>query len=237
MNELQYLLPFEMNLEMALALTGGLSNPDKMPCKAYALPTEACKKGWKLRNSEGDSVMAALDYICKKCYAKGHHFTTGIVNVKMVERLLSLKNPQWEEAMAFLLNFIESKDVFRWHDSGDLQGVWHLRKIVSVAEMTPSVSHWLPTIEYDMVEDYLNDGGVIPKNLHIMLSAEVIDKPEEVRRIAKRLNKNPLVKNKMGISWVTRNEELATCEATTIRKRCEHCRFCWNVMETVYYLH
>ena len=82
---------YPMTLELALALTGGLSDPFKMPCKAYALPTEACKKGWELRHSAGD-------FICKLCYAAGHHYRTGRVNAKMQERLLSLKNEQWVEA-------------------------------------------------------------------------------------------------------------------------------------------
>ena len=219
-----------MTLELALALTGGLSEPEKMPCKAYALPTEACKKGWELRHSAGD-------LICKLCYAAGHHYRTGRVNAKMQERLLSLKNEQWVEAMIFLVSKIESKDVFRWHDSGDIQGVWHLDNIVRIADACPKVRFWLPTIEYDMVEQYLIGGGTISSNLQIRLSAEKIDDPSVVRRVAKNLNAYPRVKNKMGISWVTRNKDLATCEATTTRHKCEHCRDCWNVKEVVYYLH
>ena len=221
---------YPMTLELALALTGGLSNPSKMPCRAYALPTEACQKGWKLRHSEGD-------WICKLCYAAGHHYTTGIVNSKMQERLLSLRNPQWVEAMVFLISKIESKDVFRWHDSGEIQGVWHLDNIVKVANDCPKVRFWLPTIEYDMVKQYLIKGGTIPVNLKIRLSAEEIDKPDQVRRVAKNLNAYSNVKNKMGISWVTRNIDNVTCEATTTWNQCEHCRDCWNVKEVVFYLH
>lgn len=221
---------YPMTLELALALTGGLSDPFKMPCKAYALPTEACQKGWELRHSAGD-------LICKLCYAAGHHYRTGRVNAKMQERLLSLKNEQWVEAMVFLISKIESKDVFRWHDSGDIQGVWHLDKIVRVADGCPRVRFWLPTIEYNMVEQYLIGGGTIPTNLQVRLSAEEIDKPEPVRRVAKNLNAYSNVKNKMGISWVTRNIDNVTCEATTTRNQCEHCRDCWNVKEVVYYLH
>ena len=221
---------YPMTLQLALALTGGLSEPAKMPCKAYALPTEACKKGWELRHSAGD-------LICKLCYAAGHHYRTGRVNAKMQERLLSLKNEQWVEAMVFLISKIESKDVFRWHDSGDLQGVWHLDNIVRVANGCPRVRFWLPTIEYDMVEQYLIEGGTIPANLQIRLSAEEIDKPAPVRLVAKNLNGYARVKNKMGISWVTRNIDNVTCAATTTRHKCEHCRDCWNVKEVVYYLH
>ena len=222
-------IKFQMTLELALALTGDLSDPAKMPCKAYALPTEACQKGWKLRQIAGS--------ICSRCYAcKGNY---GIANVvsKMQERLCSLRNPQWAEAMAFIINKIESKDVFRWHDSGDLQGVWHLANIAKVAVLSPNVRFWLPTIEYDMVEDYLKGGGVIPKNLHIMLSAEYIDEPEPVRRVAKKLNMYSGVKNAMGMSWVTRDRKMASCPATTIRHKCLDCRECWSSMEVVYYIH
>ena len=135
----------------------------------------------------GNYVIAAGDLICKLCYAAGHHYRTGRVNAKMQERLLSLKNEQWVDAMIFLISKIESKDVFRWHDSGDIQGVWHLDKIVRVADDCPRVRFWLPTIEYNMVEQYLIEGGTIPANLQIRLSAEEIDKPEPVRRVAKNL--------------------------------------------------
>ena len=88
-----------------------------------------------------------------------------------------------------------------------------------------------------MVEQYLIEGGTIPINLQIRLSAEEIDKPEPVRRVAKNLNAYSNVINKMGISWVSRNIDNVTCEATTTRNQCEHCRDCWNVKEVVYYLH
>ena len=134
-------------------------------------------------------------------------------------------------------NKIESKDVFRWHDSGDLQGVWHLANIAKVAVLSPKVRFWLPTIEYDIVEDYLKGGGVIPKNLHIMLSAEYIDEPHAVRRVAKKLNMYSGVKNAMGVSWVTRDRKIASCPATTIRHKCLDCRECWSSMEVVYHIH
>jgi hypothetical protein len=38
-------------------------------------------------------------------------------------------------------------NVFRWHDSGDVQDLKHLAKIFKVARLTPNIKHWLPTRE------------------------------------------------------------------------------------------
>ena len=58
---------------------------------------------------------------------------------------IALTHPQWVQAMAVL---IKGKKHFRWHDSGDLQSVHHLKKIFEVCNLTPdTMQHWLPTQE------------------------------------------------------------------------------------------
>jgi hypothetical protein len=63
--------------------------------------------------------------------------------------------------------------VFRWHDSGDVQDLDHLKKIFEVCELTPTVQHWMPTREA-WVKPYLKN---CPKNLIVRLSMTMIDQP------------------------------------------------------------
>jgi hypothetical protein len=44
----------------------------------------------------------------------------------------------WVDAMAQAINQTEASGYFRWFDSGDLQGAWHLAKIVEVVNKTPN---------------------------------------------------------------------------------------------------
>ena len=43
---------------------------------------------------------------------------------------------------------------FRWHDSGDVQDLDHLRRIYEVCKLTPDVQHWMPTREA-CTKDYI----------------------------------------------------------------------------------
>jgi hypothetical protein len=91
-------------------------------------------------------------------------------------RYQSLFKPNWAENMAFIINR-KKLPYFRWHDSGDLQGMQHLLNIVKVANDTPDCQHWLPTREAALVRSYLSTFGEFPKNLLVRVSATLIDGP------------------------------------------------------------
>jgi len=87
-------------------------------------------------------------------------------NVKdaLNRRLNSLTHPDWVKAMTLLVtHYSRNVPFFRWHDSGDLQGAWHLKNIFEVCKATPAVSHWLPTREAKLLS--LMDPDVTPQNL------------------------------------------------------------------------
>jgi len=134
-------------------------------------------------------------------------------NVKdaLNRRLNSLTDPQWVEAMTVLVTHY-SKQVpwFRWHDSGDLQGADHLKKIFEVCRSTPSVNHWMPTREAKLLT--LMDPAVIPKNLIIRMSSHMIDQAP--------------VKFWPHTSTVVRAGK--TCPAQETNNECGSCRQCWN---------
>ncbi len=104
----------------------------------------------------------------------------------------------------------------RWHDSGDLQGVWHLAKICDVAAQTPKIRHWIATRETKMVVDYVADGGVIPDNLTIRISATMIDD-------------GPPAAWPLTSTVHDRKEPVGhICPAPTQGHECRSCRACWS---------
>ena len=110
-----------MNIKEAKAIVGGLSNPSKMPGYGYGLSAFDCAVGSKLRLIKNST--------CSMCYAlKGRYTFPGVKNAH-ANRLEAITKSNWVEAMVLLINNYGKKiPYFRWHDSGDLQSVDHLKK-------------------------------------------------------------------------------------------------------------
>jgi len=194
-----------------------LGNPSKMPGKSYGLPAAECKVGSKLRNVPGST--------CADCYAHKGRYAFDNVQRAQYARLATIDSPQWTMAMVKML---QGEKWFRWHDSGDLQSVSHLAKICMVAVMTPDVNHWLPTREVGLVRRYLKDGGIIPANLNIRVSAAMVDgDPIEIE----------------GCTTSTVHHKAKAkghkCPAPTQNNECATCRACWNksVDNVSYHIH
>ena len=151
-----------MKSNEALKLVGGLSKPSKMPGWAYGIPAAECKTGKKLQNVEGST--------CYGCYALKGCYVFKVVQDAQYRRLASIRTAVWVDAMITLINSKKSKE-FRWHDSGDVQDLEHLKKIYEVCKGTPDVKHWMPTREA-WVKPYLKDA---PSNLVIRFSMPMVD--------------------------------------------------------------
>ena len=198
----------------AWAIVGGLGNPSKMPGKAYGLPALECGVGSKLRGVKGST--------CYSCYAlKGRYFAKG-VQPAQYRRLASLGDPRWADAMVTLLNpsnRSKGETHFRWHDSGDIQSLEHLRRIVEVVERTPDVAHWLPTREYAIVAQYRREFGAFPANLVVRLSAPMVG-----AQMPERAGPSSMViaKGADTPAGVTK------CPAPTQGGECGKCRACWD---------
>ena len=121
--------------------------------------------------------------------------------------------PEWVPAMVRAIN---NAPHFRWHDSGDIQSVRHLTKIVRVAELTPDTKHWLPTHEYKMVSTYLKKHGSFPENLIVRMSAAMVD-GQPPKRFALT---STIHKNQAPIGY--------ECPAHKQDNECKDCRACWN---------
>jgi len=178
-------------------ITGGLSAPGKMPEGSYNVPASACQTGQKLAKIPGTP--------CFKCYADNRgRYRFPNVKAALQRRLKSLDHPQWVEAMTVL---VKGKKHFRWHDSGDLQGVAHLKKIFEVCKLTPDTAHWLPTQE----RKYLPLGSY-PDNLVIRLSNA----------------KNNSKPGNAWSHWSTVVDEGGDCPASKQGNQCGDCRRCWD---------
>ena len=128
----------------ATAITGGLSKPNKMPGPSINLPASQCITGAKLVNVQGST--------CSGCYALKGRYRFQNVKDAMARRLAKLHDPRWVEAMVTL---IDKQPVFRWHDSGDLQSVQHLKNIFEVCHATPGTAHWYPRAKQDFYVSWI----------------------------------------------------------------------------------
>ena len=186
----------------ARQITGGLSAPSKMPGPAFNLPASQCITGSKLVKVPGST--------CSGCYALKGRYRFKNVQAALNRRLEKLHDPRWIEAMVAL---IKDQPWFRWHDSGDVQSVQHLKNIFEVCKRTPGTRHWLPTREARFLR--LMDPDVVPKNLKIVLSDHMNDQ-----------EKPP--------TWwpytsgVTTSHDQVTCPASSQGNKCLDCRKCWD---------
>jgi hypothetical protein len=175
-----------------------------MPGYGYGLSANKCIIGAKLAQIPGS--------VCSGCYALKGRYQFPIVKIAHAKRLQGVAHPQWEDAMVFLIRN-SGTTFFRWHDSGDLQSVDHLAKIVRVAERLPEISFWLPTRELGIVRGFQRLALPIPKNLCVRVSAAMVDGPPPAA-----------FPNTSGV--VTDGSE--TCPSRKQGNICGACRACWD---------
>ena len=183
----------------AKEITGGLSAPSKMPGPAFNLPAADCITGAKLVKVNGS--------VCAGCYALKGRYRFNNVQSALRRRAACLMHPDWIDAMVAL---ISGHEYFRWHDSGDIQSVEHLKRIFEVCKRTPDTKHWMPTREARFLR--LMDPDIIPSNLIIRMSSHMIDQ-------------GPVT----FWPWTsTVSSSSKTCPAQDQGNKCRSCRACWD---------
>ena len=188
-----------MKVKEALKITDSFTKTSKMPGLSYSLPAWACQTGSKLRKVKTSP--------CYGCYALKGCYVFAVVQAAQYKRLEAIQHPDWVLAMATLINS-KKPDVFRWHDSGDVQDLQHLEKIYEVCRLTPSKRHWMPTREA-WIKDHLTS---CPDNLVIRFSSPMVDQ-------------GPVM------SWPntsTVSTKSRTCPAPDQDNSCGDCRACWD---------
>lgn len=191
-------------------ITGGLSAPSKMPCHSFSISAKRCKVGSKLRKVVGST--------CNKCYALKGRYVFPNVERAMERRLAAMYASPNEWAAAIVASIWKKGEKnFRWHDSGDLQGMNHLMTIVAIAEELTEVQFWLPTREYGIVRDYLRKFKCFPSNLTVRVSAPMIGAvaSEWAHSSSVDAVHTPLT------AWVD-------CPASKQGNKCMDCRACWD---------
>lgn len=211
----------------AESIVGGLSGPSKMPGWSTSISAFRCGVGSALAKVAGST--------CEGCYARKGCYNFPSTKQAMERRYVALADPRWVAAMSYVISRKCRKvPFFRWHDSGDLQSVTHLRNIVAVAEATPAVRHWLPTREYGIVRKYLATFGAFPANLAVRVSAAMVDGsaptdfPTTSEVVASDAARDAAVARGASI-----------CPAPTQGNKCMDCRACWDrgVATVAYWKH
>jgi hypothetical protein len=178
-----------------------------MPGKSYGLPTANCITGSKLAEKEGT--------ICSECYAKKGFYSVFAHQVVPAQqrRLASIDGPEWVPAM---ITVLQKETHFRWLDSGDLQSLAMLEKIVEVVRLTPWCKHWIATRERSIVRRFLMK-QTVPANAVIRLSATYADKPVKLMKGAHGANVHKALPP-VGFE----------CRAPKQGGACGTCRACWS---------
>ena len=196
-----------LTLKELTTITGSLSQPSKMPCHGYSLPASMCTTGGKLHKVENS--------VCKSCYAlKGRYMFNNVQSALRYRYDALVRNPEiWRDALIELIRRKEKSGYFRWHDSGDLQGVYHLRKINEIALALPDITFWLPTRETRILSDFLQD-AVLADNLIVRVSSFFINQ-----------RPNSAFTHTSTVGW---SESKHHCPAPKQDNQCKDCRACWS---------
>lgn len=201
-----------MKVNEAKELTGGLSDPSKMPGKAYNLPAlEGCPTGWKLSQKEGT--------ICSQCYGCRNRYRFSNVIRAQEKRMQSVLDPQWPEAMVTLISREKCRH-FRWHDTGDIFCSEYWDNMLEVMNRLPDYRFFLPTNERTVLKEWVEEGGVVPENCAVRLSSVYPGKLTPV---------HDKIKNVPGILQCGVGTEGYDCPAEYHdRYECGDCRACWD---------
>jgi hypothetical protein len=223
-----------MTVKEAVAIAGALGHPSKMPGYSYGISAQKCITGSQLRKVPGS--------VCASCYALTDWYRSWKPLLEGHKRRYEgLFHPRWCDAMVRMIlsaysDITDERDrVFRWHDSGDLQGRWHFEKIVEVCERTPSITHWLPTREYQIVAAFLATGKSLPGNLTVRLSAHMIDTEPVIPPAFAAMLKDMPVSTVSSVPLtgmdiqIVEGKGSVECRAVAVREnKCGNCRACWD---------
>ena len=212
-------------LKDAETTVGGLSSPSKMPSHGWSISAKRCNTGSKLAKVKGS--------VCYNCYALKGRYMFGNVQDALERRFNAWDSnrEKWVDAMIYIMHnktHIVNTGVFRWFDSGDLQGVDMLNDINTVAWASPHIKMWLPTKEYSLVKNY--DRDVAP-NLMLRVSNPNINNSFEKGEF--KYHSSAYTKDNL------KDIDGHLCPSSKQGNQCGSCRACWSdkVSEVIYIAH
>lgn len=133
--------------------------------------SSANRKMGKISSVSLPSVVTCRPCACRqKCYARKLERLRPTVEAAYRRNLNILQNDPdtyWREVEAAIM----LSRFFRFHVSGDIPDASYLIQMVSVARRNQHCQILCFTKRYELVNGYLSGGEVLPKNLHMILSA------------------------------------------------------------------
>ena len=157
------------------------------------------------------------------CYAlKGRYRFRNVKERHLHNYNAYLENPKeyFSAIKKEINNGLISYSYFRWHASGDIVDEQYFSGMVEVAKSLPRTSFLAFTKKFELVNSYIESGGTIPENFHIVFSAWGdnfrIENPYQfpvayVRFPDENLNKS------------------IPCTASECSGDCTTCLQCWNI--------
>jgi hypothetical protein len=106
----------------------------------------------------------------KYCYAvRSYNRFTGTAAGWNENYLLFLTDP--DKYFSEISAAVKLQRFFRWHVSGDIVNKRYLAGMIQVAQNNPKTEFLAFTKAYEIVNDALSGGWIIPRNLHLLFSA------------------------------------------------------------------
>lgn len=108
---------------------------------------------------------------------------------------------------------------FRWHSAGDIVDLDYLKGMITLAKQLRRTKFLCFTKKFEIINDYIENGGEIPKNLNIVFSAWGKD----------FIPTNPY---KFPIAYVRFSDNDNSTIPTTAKEcngDCQNCLKCWNI--------
>ena len=168
------------------------------------------------------------------CYAtKGRFRFPNVVRTLRdnYEEYISNPSKYFRDVQNAINNGMISYSYFRWHASGDIIDTPYFHGMIEIAHRLPNTSFLAFTKKFEIINQYISDGGVIPDNLHIVFSAwgASLEVP------------NPYSMPVAHVRFSDENENTAIPEdAEECLGNCQECLRCWNIrsgQSVVFVLH
>lgn len=170
-------------------------------------------------------ITCRADAPCKKdCYACKGNFNYPSVKKSLSDNLKEFVEDN-DKFFNDIIDYFNNEDITykfaRWHSSGDIVNDIYFNGMIRVASVCKDTKFLCFTKKFDIVNRYINQGGKIPKNLHIVFSG---------------WDKNFKIDNPYNLptTYVEFKEKERNCIpefAIPCTASCKNCKACWALKE------
>ena len=115
----------------------------------------------------------------------------GVMNAYIKNSLLFIQDAKATEQK--ILNKIPYAGMFRWHVSGDILNTEYFEMMIRIAKKRPNVLFMAFTKKFEIVNDWMDENGTLPKNLNMIFShwiGETVPNPNNLPLSVVRFKKS-----------------------------------------------